>query len=348
MANIPQLLQQIPGLETAYQEQRSVIAEVWKHAAQILAVDESISAQFRVTLDPMPEHVSTFEHNMFSSVFLAVLQPLGIPPERRMLYGKLNHLFRAWVTSADNLLDDEDKVTFPVKMPGHALVMRQVVVIMLADRIMNRVLAEAQVEGLLTSGEARKLSDESLRVLLPSAAEEASEEGGLREWPLPEFVLERLHPLKTGILFHIPFLGPEKIERNIDPETLSSLKSALLDFGIGCQMLDDIRDMSRDFVQRRANYVVSRLVHGANGQAALQRLTKETSEGDLNKRLDQVFADETMPVCRAAVQRLEGSFERLDRLGLPGFGGVARGFVKTLIARLDLAHLVTFYDESAA
>jgi hypothetical protein len=340
MSSVTELLDQIPFLKTAFEEQQAAIRGVWAHAKDILRVDETIAKQFQVTLGPMPDSILGFQHNMFSTVFLAVLQPLGIAPERRRLYGKLNHLFRAWVTSADNLLDDEDKVTFPVQLPGNAHVMRQVVVIMLADRIMVRILAEALADGVLTPAEAQTLSDESLRVLLASAAEEASEEGGLKEWPDPEYVLDQLHPLKTGILFYIPFLGPEKIEKNIDHEKLTGLKRALLDFGIGCQMLDDIRDLARDYTQRRANYVISRLVHGSNGKREIETLDKHTRDGDLDKRLDQFFPDETSLICRAATARLEGSFEALDALGLTGFALMAQGYAAMLTQRLDLAHLV--------
>jgi hypothetical protein len=341
MPALVDVLERIPVLKTAFHEQQRAVCDVYGHAAEILRLDPTVPEQFRVTLDRMPDHVLGFQHNMFSTVFLGVLQPLGVPPARRLLYGKLNHLFRAWVTSADNLLDGEDKVTFAVRMPGKSLVMRQVVVLMLADRIMNRLLAQAQLERVITAAEAERLSDESLRVLLPSAAEEASEEGGLREWPTPEFVLNQIHPLKTGILFHIPFLGPEKIEQRIDTDKLRGLKAALLDFGIGCQMLDDVRDLARDFIQRRANYVIATLVHARDGAANLARLEALTASGDLEARLDQQFSDVTTAVCWAATDRLAGAFTALDKLGLAGFAPLAPTYIDLLIERLDLAHLIT-------
>jgi hypothetical protein len=339
MSSVTELLEQIPILKTAFEEQQAAIRSVWKHAEEVLRVDETIPKQFQITLDPIPDSVLSFQNNMFSSLLLGVLYPLGISPERRMLYGKLNHLFRAVVTSTDNLLDREDKMTFPVRMPGNGSVMRQIIVILLSDRIVYRLLAEAQANGVLSQDEARRLSDETLRVLLPSAAEEAFEEGGLREWPKPEFVLDQLHPLKIGIFFNIPFVGPEKIERNVDRNKIKKLKASMRDFAIGCQMLDDIRDLSRDFIERRANYVVAQIVHGPNGTDGLKRLEEQTKDDDLDKRLDRAFASETSTTFRSATSRIGQALGELDGMGLGGFATVARTFTAMLIQRLDLAHL---------
>jgi len=97
----------------------------------------------------------------------------------------LNQLFRIWVTGADNLLDREDKTTLPIRMPGRSPVMRQVVAIMAADRVLARLLNAAVGNALITPEEADILSDGSLQVLLPSAAQEASEEGGIVNRPRP-------------------------------------------------------------------------------------------------------------------------------------------------------------------
>jgi hypothetical protein len=340
MQSMADLLSRIPALDIALEEQRVAVRDVFRHAEAIMRVDQSVPEQFRVALEPMPEQALTLYNNMISTPFLAVLQPLGIAPARRMLYGRLNHLFRTWVTCADNLLDGEEKVTFGLRMPGRAPVMRQVVVLLLADRILQRVLADAEDSGVLNRDESRILADETLRILLPSAAEEALEEGGLREWPAPDYVLEQLHPLKTGILFRIPFLGPEKIERNMDPVVLGRLRAALQDYGIGCQMIDDVRDLARDFLQRRANYLIALLAHGKSADADLVQLAQVTSDGDLDKRLDAYFPDEVTQVLEGAVLRLRRGFRELDTLGLTGYAACTDGFIAVLMARMDLAHLI--------
>ena len=212
MLSIPDLLKRIPVLERAFQEQLVIVQEVMRHASEILAVDERVPEQFRVTLDPVPPYLLTFPLNMISSTSRRLARARCVDGTAQGVRAVEPAVSRMG-DERDNLLDHEDRVTFPVRMPGSSRVMRQVIVIMLADRIMNRVLAQAQADGVLTAQEVNTLSDESLRVLLPSAAEEASEEGGVVEWPKPNYVLEQLHPLKTGILFQLPLLGPENIER---------------------------------------------------------------------------------------------------------------------------------------
>ena len=105
--------------------------------------------------------------------------------------------------------------------------MRQVVSIMLADRILKKIIDDAVVKGVITEHDASELSNKSLQILLPSAAEEASEEGGITSRPDADYVLNTIHRLKTGLLFHIPFLGPDNIEKNIDKQLLLSAKTGL-------------------------------------------------------------------------------------------------------------------------
>jgi hypothetical protein len=208
-------------------------------------------------MDPVSDSFYTLRKNIFSTLFQSMYHLMDCDPQHRLFYGKLIHLFRIWVTSADNLLDDEDKVVIPIRMPGSSRVMRQVVSIMTADRIFQRMLAEGLDSGVLTAAQARELSDRSLQILLPSAAQEAGEEMGITERPDPEYVLSVIHRCKTGILFNVAFLAPEIIEPHLNRARAAALKEALMQFGIGCQVLDDIRDTARDQLERRHNYLLS-------------------------------------------------------------------------------------------
>ena len=137
------MLEQTPLLSEAYQCQREIVPEIWEIAQQQLGNQSEVAGKFRVLLSDLPDRFLDFDRNIFSAFFMAVMQPLGISEERRKLYGQLNQLFRVWVTSADNLLDDEDKQTFVVEMAGESRVMRQVVAVMLADRVMSVLLDRA-------------------------------------------------------------------------------------------------------------------------------------------------------------------------------------------------------------
>ena len=248
-------------LAKALTEQQTCMRSVYAIAGEIVRPPIGSPPEYAVRLGEIPSAFFTARKNIFSTLFYSTYLALNIPQPRRLLYGKLNHLFRIWVTSADNLLDNEDKCVLPLDMPGSSRVMREVVALMTADRVLWRLLTEAITENTITTQQAGALADESLRCLLPSAAQEASEESGVTVRPAPEYILDTIHVLKTGLLFNIPFTGVDIIERDVDRTRLTRIKQALLLFGGACQILDDVRDIARDFVERRHNYILSILAH---------------------------------------------------------------------------------------
>jgi hypothetical protein len=136
---------------------------------------------------------------------------MDVPAPRRLLYGKLIHLFRIWVTSADNLLDGEDKEVVPVLMPGNARVMRQVVAVMAADRVLAEILNDAVAAGAITAAQRDELARESLRRLLPAPRRKPPMKAHRRP-PPPGGKPRVIHRLKTGLLFNVAFVGPEIVE----------------------------------------------------------------------------------------------------------------------------------------
>ena len=248
-------------LAKAFSEQEVCMRSVYDIAARIVTPPAGSPPEYAIRLGEIPSSFFTARKNIFSTLFYATYLALDIPQPRRLLYGKLNHLFRIWVTSADNLLDKEDKCVLPLAMPGSSRMMREVVALMAADRVLWRLLNVAVSDGTLTERQASALADESLRCLLPSAGQEASEEGGVMDRPEPAYVLDTIHVLKTGLLFNIPFTGVDIVEEDVDRDRLARIKQALLLFGGGCQLLDDVRDIARDFVECRHNYVLSVLAH---------------------------------------------------------------------------------------
>ncbi len=299
-------------LRSSFAEQVDCIREVYRLLNETIQTPSHAPASYRITMGNIPDKYYTLRKNIFSTLFHTSYHLLDLPQERRLLYGKLNHLFRIWVTSADNLLDKEDKEVVPLNMPKESPIMRQVVAIMAADRVLKKLLDEAVANKVINTGQARQLADSSLQVLLPSAALEASEEGGLGKRPAPAYVLSTIHVLKTGILFHIPFLGPDLLEPQIDQQRLAELKQALLHFGLGCQLLDDLRDLARDFIENRHNYVLSILEQEQH--PVLQSWKKRPLSAD--ERLYQEVPKASLPTVRLAMQYLSESLTTLKQLGL--------------------------------
>lgn len=322
-------------LRRAFREHLACARKVHALAAEVVRTPVGTPRGFEVDVGAVPSSLYSLRRNLFSTLFFAVFLLLDIAPERRAVYGKLNHLFRIWVTSADNLLDHEDKLALPVRMAGESRVMRQVVALMAADRVLARILDEAVESKVLRRDQARALSERSLQILLPSAAQEASEEGGVRERPEPEYVLSTIHVLKTGILFNIPFLGPETVEEHIDTARMRRLKHALRDFGVGCQLLDDVRDMARDYREKRHNYVLSVL------QASDARYLRGLRARDFanNYRLYREVPSVVLPTVRRALDMLGEGLAALGELGLGIAPEQAGEMAAGMLPVLDLGDL---------
>jgi geranylgeranyl pyrophosphate synthase len=103
-------------------------------------------------------------------------------------------------------------------------------------------------------------STASLHSLLQSGAQEASEEGGIKEILLPNDILAEVHHFKTGVLFQCTWAIPKIFEETISPAALSAQES-LYNIGMGCQILDDMVDLFLDLGEKRHNYVASVIFH---------------------------------------------------------------------------------------
>ena len=311
--------------------------EIYREAEEIAATPRGTPPNYAVNMDTVPEELYAFRKNVFSTLFQSAYHLLHIEDRRRMLYGKLIHLYRMWVTSADNLLDDEDKLVLPIRMPGNSRVMKQVITIMTADRLMNRVLDKACLEEVITPAQARRLSDGTLQVLLPSAAEEAAEEGGIISRPSPDEVLNTIHSLKTGMLFNVAFFGPEVVENKLDPIAFRRLQNAYHQFGIGCQILDDIRDMAKDHCERRQNYILSQL-HW-NHEPLEQKLKRATITPD-DRLLFMKAPSVVVPAARRAIGLLRESLNTLAEMGLGIAPRRIPEMARSVVFLLDLKELV--------
>ncbi len=299
----------------AFAECRKCFEFVTDKAREITISPEETPQEFSVTIGEFPEEFKSVRRHLFSVLFQSVYSVLGLSREKRILYGKLNYLFRIWVTSADNLLDNEDKLTLPICMTGRGHIMKQVIAIMAADRVLQAILDEAIRSKTLSFEKVDILSRQSLQVLLPSAAEESSEEGGIEKRYSPEDILQKVHVLKTGILFNLPFLGPNCIEEGLDWPLIKKMEAALMNFGLGCQVLDDIRDMSVDLKEGRQNYVLSQMVYQGR-KSDTSRLKGLTGEPDSFKECLEIFDQFCVPAARLGKVFLMRGLAQLAECGM--------------------------------
>ncbi len=238
-------------------------------------------------IDPAPEYFS-IESNFFSALFLYSYFKSGISRSKRVLYAAVNQCLRGMVTGCDNILDDEYKKTLDTDLPGQASRFRSVLDIMVSDRVLFALLHRKSMENELTSRQVSDACFESLRALTKSGVQEASEEGGTGERLKPETVLTKVHHYKTGILFQCPWGVPGVIE-NLDDEKISQIKDALYMIGMGCQILDDMVDLSMDIRMDRHNYVASLIWHGSSLKDRARLEIKPVDDKIMQDKPDLLF-----------------------------------------------------------
>jgi hypothetical protein len=322
-------------------EQQSVVRRFWEEGARLLKGSG-------IHLLPIPKRWLGLRHNYFSVLFIAIFDLLHLPVHRRRFYARLNHCFRTWVTACDNLLDDELKELFHTDLPAEARIFKSVHSLLLADRIFFAFLQAAVEEGTFTKAEADALLNISLTAISASGREEAMEETGATRELTPAQILAEIHQPKTGQLFTTPLQAPLALG-DIDPANpqVAALLEGLEQFGIGCQILDDLSDLGADLAAVKYNYLAAVIRHGENvtEKETLAALTRQAPSEALaaDSGLYRRFPKAAKATLKTAVDWLDTALIRLADGGLP-LGKTRRrlfmGIITTLYGHPDaLLHI---------
>ena len=275
-ANNSQKLDSFPTLED---ELFTALSLYWSKAANILK-GSGINL-----LDPSDDFFS-LEKNFFSALFLYSYHRAKIPKQRRIFYSAINQCIRGLVTGCDNILDDEYKKTLETDLPEQGVKFRSVLDILVSDRVLFEILINGYQDNEYNIEKMSEASITSLRALTQSGAQEASEEGGIHKILQPDQVLQMIHHYKTGLLFQCPWAIPSIIE-SFEKETVTFLLDALYQIGMGCQIMDDMVDLSMDMRKRHHNYVISLIYYGSDSDnwRRLKSLIKLNPGPEDNKNL---------------------------------------------------------------
>ena len=237
-------------------ELAEALALYWSTAAKILR-----ESGVRL-LDP-PDGFFFLANNFLSALFLYSYHRGGIARPRRILYAAINQCLRGMVTGCDNILDNEYKKTLETDLPEKGVRFRSIVDIMVSDRVLFEILFDGLQDTMLNGQQVLAASAASLRTLVKSGAQEASEEGGIAHVLEPQQILQSVHHYKTGLLFQCPWTIPLIIE-SFRPATVDFLREALYNIGMGCQIMDDMVDLASDFHEKRHNYVLALIYHDSD------------------------------------------------------------------------------------
>ncbi|MCY2927011.1 MAG: class 1 isoprenoid biosynthesis enzyme [Planctomycetota bacterium] len=279
------------------------------------------------TLAPRPgEACLTIERNFFSTFFLAVTRQAVGPSKYMPLFAMVNQAMRAWVTACDNILDDEYKEIFPFTFADSGRQMRSVLTLLIADR----VAAEYVVDAFDEPGLLARVGRVSLSALMSSAIQESQEEARPVALLPPGQILDDIHQRKTGDLFMAPLALPEALEPMAEP-VRHAAQRALCRFGLGCQILDDAKDMAADLQAGRHNLLVSLLAADPRWGAPGVDELRASPAGEWNS-WDR-FPDAFEEAWQLAMTRFADSFDALARLGID-LSPAQRDGVVGLMARL--------------
>lgn len=293
----------IPCLKAAFEEHKEVLRDFHGAARRLLSGT--------VPMRPVSDELFTPERNFFSSLFLATLAALGLDARSRSLFGLVNQCLRATVTACDNLLDEDRREVFPFDLPGEGYRFKSVLTLMAADRLLAERIMEEVAAGRISAGQAQGLQRLSLTALVASGIEEHGEEEGVSASLSPDEILRSVHRIKTGLLFEAPVRIPESLGLVGGAASLFA-RRGLSDFGIGCQIIDDMADVALDLRQRRHNYVLALVAEASAGElATLRKLQPESQEF---VHLMEPFLG---MAAEDAIRLLKKGLSRLSLSGLP-------------------------------
>jgi hypothetical protein len=280
------------------------------------------------------------ERNFFSTFFLVVTRQMVGDSPYLPLYAMVNQAMRAWVTACDNILDDEYKEVLPFAFAGQGGRMRSILTLLIADRVLTEYVADhySDLEML------RRIGRVSLDALASSALQECEEE----DRPVPILpsrkILAEVHQHKTGDLFRAPLAMPEALE-TIPKDRMRAGHTAAEQFGLACQIIDDIKDMPADVQTGRHSLPVSLAVE-------METLTPETLS-ELRREVPNWEAWDRFPaICDAAWQlaqeRFSRSFEAMAQLGVTLSSEERIGIVRLMGRLLRVPLPATMNEETLA
>ncbi len=280
--------------------------------------------------------------NFFSILFLAIYRAVGIPGERRLWYGTINHCLRGIVTGADNLLDDEYKEMLALNFPDPAVRFKSIMHILVFDRFLNRLVN--RVSDLTDNTTPAELHDALFRALVPIGAEEAREEGGIGEIITPSEILSSVHMYKGGKLLCLSFVAPLLLEQALEPK-LRKAEQGIYEIGIALQIIDDVTDLHEDLAARNHNYLVSSIFHLGTREekTALARL-RETGNGS-GDAVERLFPDSVRRVIHESIEEALMGFGRLEEAGFQISRAEAYNLIKHLFKLRGLPHLLACFPK---
>lgn len=313
-------------------------------AAILSRFGDLLSPRYRSQPKARGNRLQYLQKNFFSSLFLSIYAALDIPPQRRHLYGQINHCIRGLVTACDNLLDDEYKELLPFNLPEPAIRFKSVMHLLCLDRILEKIARQAVADGLLAPTELEALLDTIFQAMVPIGAEEALEEGGVTEILAPKAVLDSVHMYKGGKLLCLAFTAPLFLEGERLP-MLTLAETGIYRIGMALQVIDDLTDFLEDIQHQNHNYLVSMVHHQGETaeQLALAAILRNKGQGEA--AIESLFPNTLKRVMAQAIGEALAGFAALEEAGYWYQEKQAISIIRFLFTIRGVGHLLEFFPK---
>ena len=261
-----------------------------------------------------PAGLAFLQEYFFLILFRSVFQGLGVKDDRLRLYTELNFCIKGTITAADNIFDDQAKSLLPLVEHAGSRFM-SILQLMTFERLARRVLDRGEAAGILSAAQREEIQRGLLDRMASIGQLEGSEEGGVKEIPPPDEMVENVHRVRGGALFALAFVAPSVLEKGGVKRKLADAETAIAQLGTAFQIVDDLTDFEFDVRRRSHNLLVSQIQHRGTGpeRAALRKLwTGEKATADIVQGL---FRDSARAVLERAYAEARSSFKGLEELG---------------------------------
>lgn len=328
-------LLELRRLYPAIQDHRKV------EEASLRMLEETLEPRFVAPPPPRPGTLKYAQKNIFSVLFLAIYQSLGIPEDRRLFYGQINHAVRGIVTATDNLLDDEYKEVLPLRLPPGATRFKSIMHILLFDRFLFAAADRAGRDGVIDPAKRDELLQRLFSALVPIGEEEATEEGGVNEIVSPAKILSTVHCHKGGDLLRLAFVAPRLVEED-RTAPLELVDRGIFRIGLALQVIDDLTDCYDDLRDRRHNYLVSVIRHEGN-EGEKSRLPPYPSGKEVERPpIEEAFPSSVSLVMHRAIGEALAGFGMLHRAGFWLTQDAAFDLIRFLFRIRGVGNLLSF------
>jgi len=287
------------------------------------------------------------QRNFFSILFLSIYRAIGIPTPRRLHYGIINHCLRGIVTGADNLLDDEYKELLPLKFPAQATRFKSIMHLLLFDRFLFKVGRIMQENGQIDAEEADRLQSALFQALLPIGAEEASEEGGIRNILTPREILSSVHMYKGGKLLCLAFVAPRLLEKDFSRKLLKA-EQGIFSIGLALQIIDDLTDFYEDIAVGNHNYLVSSVHHAGEREERKKLIAVRRAKLRNGEAIETAYPGTVRRVMAEAIGEALQGFALLEEAGFWFNQSQATSLIRSLFVLRGVGELLPFFPKDPA